>query len=243
MCVLGRSASSQSNQRLCRLLRRDFQRWLHWRVTDAEIPGVLRSSSSRQPLTLVKRQRGDTEAISRGGSSGGSEMALAGQPPPWARASGSRWVIRWRPAGQGLAAHGQLPCGTPGPPEIRSLPHILIFDAHICWRRCEEGAPVVPRSGRWGSRAGRCGTSLSAETGAVLSEMEQSAEVSILTSSSYSAESRRGPHPAIFTASSLKSVVFTGSRLEAGSFGSQYASAHEELQQLPESFESLPDFH
>ena len=58
VCALGRSASSQSNQRLCPLLRRDFQRWLHWRVTDAEIPGVLRSSSSRQPLTLVKRQRG-----------------------------------------------------------------------------------------------------------------------------------------------------------------------------------------
>ena len=98
VCALGRSASSQSNQRLCPLLRRDFQRWLHWRVTDAEIPGALRSSS-RPPLTLVKRQRGDTEATSRGGSSGGpggagaeatsqrvssggSEMALAGQPPP-----------------------------------------------------------------------------------------------------------------------------------------------------------------
>ena len=97
--ALGRSASSQSNQRLLYpLLRRDLQRWLHWRVTDAEIPGVLRSSS-RPPLTLVKRQRGNTEATSRGGlsggprgagaeatsqggSSGGSEMALAGQPPP-----------------------------------------------------------------------------------------------------------------------------------------------------------------
>ena len=98
LCALLTAARLQSNQRLCPLLRRDFQRWLHWRVTDAEMPGVLRSSS-RPPLTLVKRQRGDTEATcrggssggtrgagaeatSQGGSSGGSEMALAGQPPP-----------------------------------------------------------------------------------------------------------------------------------------------------------------
>ena len=97
-CAPLAAAGLQSNQRLCPLLRRDFQRWLHWRVTDAEIPGVLRSSS-RSPLTLVKRQRGDTEATyragssggpggagaeatSQGGSSGGSEMALAGRPPP-----------------------------------------------------------------------------------------------------------------------------------------------------------------
>ena len=76
VCALGRSASSQSNQRLCPLLRRDFQRWLHWRVTDAEILGALRSSS-RPALTLVKRQRGDTEATSRGRSSGGPRGAGA----------------------------------------------------------------------------------------------------------------------------------------------------------------------
>ena len=152
VCALGRSASSQSNQRLCPLLRRDFQRWLHWRVTDAEIPGVLRFSSSRQPLTLVKRQRGDTEATSRGGpsggprgagaeatsqggSSGGSEMALenSGQDGVPNTSDGRQASlrharvlrdrdgpgIRWRPR-QERSAHGQLPCGTPGPPEVRS---------------------------------------------------------------------------------------------------------------------------
>ena len=30
----------QPTRRLCPLLRRDFQRWLHWKVTDAEIPGA-----------------------------------------------------------------------------------------------------------------------------------------------------------------------------------------------------------
>ena len=92
VCALGRSASSQSSQQLCPLLRRDFHRWLHWRVTDAEIPDVLRSNS-RPPLTLVKRQRGDTEATSRGGSSGGPRGAGAEATSQGGSSGGSEMAL------------------------------------------------------------------------------------------------------------------------------------------------------
>ena len=80
LCAPLAAARLQSNQRLCPLLRRDFQRWLHWRVTDAEIPGVLRSSS-RPPLTLVKRQRGTPRPPPVAGHQEALEVPVP-RPPP-----------------------------------------------------------------------------------------------------------------------------------------------------------------